>query len=232
MKLFDKKPDERDWSDRSNFGGGTDEQMKTVLVAVIVGAVVLIALMISIKFIKDGKNPFGETASSGKTVTTGSASADAGEEAYSGDETESSGTETEDTSVSDAQQQEPQEETAEAVPAVTPEENTQENTQESAQESLSFEDACMVCIDRRITDEDIDAIYSTAPSGLPETPIQMAINYVYAWHGYHFHTDSIRKYFLDTTWYVDEGRSIEQCEARMDSVEKSNLDKLVALRKQ
>lgn len=230
MKLFDKKPDERDWSDRSNYGGGPDEQMKTVLVAVIVGAVVLIALMISIKFIKDGKNPFGETASSGKTVTTGSASADAGEEAYSGDETESSGTETEDTSVSDAQQQEPQEETAEAVPAVTPEENTQENTQESAQESLSFEDACMVCIDRRITDEDIDAIYSTAPSGLPETPIQMAINYVYAWHGYHFKTDEIRAYFQALDWYRDQGKSIDQVNAAMNAVQKDNVKKLVELR--
>ncbi|MBP3895512.1 MAG: YARHG domain-containing protein, partial [Mogibacterium sp.] len=161
-----------------------------------------------------------------KTETTGSASADAGEEAYSGDETESSGTEAEDTSVSDAQQQEPQEETAEAVPAVTPE----ENTQESAQESMSFEDACMVCIDRRITDEDIDAIYSTAPSGLPETPIQMAINYVYAWHGYHFKTDEIRVYFQNLDWYSDQGKSIDQVNAEMNAVQKDNVKKLVELR--
>ena len=94
------------------------------MTSVIVGAVVLIALMISIKFIREGKNPFEETAASGKTETTGTVSEDSGEQVYADDGAEPSGTETEDTAVSDAQQEEPQqEEAAEAVPETVPEES-------------------------------------------------------------------------------------------------------------
>ena len=223
MKLFDKKPTDFEWNDLSDSGSGLDEQMKTVLVAVIVGAVVLIALMISIKFIREGKNPFEETAASGKTETTGTVSEDSGEQVYADDGAEPSGTETEDTAVSDAQQEEPQqEEAAEAVPETVPE--------ESKQETLTFEDACLVCVDRRISDSDIDAIYSTAPSNLPETPIQMAINYIYAWYGYHFKTDEIREYFLKLDWYTDRGKSIDTVNAEMNAMHKDNVKKLVELR--
>ena len=218
MKLFDKKPTDHEWNDRSDGGIGPDEQMKTALVAVIVGAVVLIALMISIKFIREGKNPFGETAASGKTETTGTVPEDSGEQVDAGDGAEPSGTETEDTAVSDAQQ----EETAEAIPEAIPE--------ESKQETLTFEDACLVCVDRSISDSDIDAIYSTAPSNLPETPIQMAINYIYAWYGYHFKTDEIREYFLQLDWYTDRGKSIDTVNAEMNAMHKDNVKKLVELR--
>lgn len=95
----------------------------------------------------------------------------------------------------------------------------------------SFEEACMVIFTKELSEDDIKTIKQTAPDNLPETPVQMAINYLYARHGYHFQTDAIRKYFTSTEWYKDQGRTIEQCEADMDKVEKSNLDKLIKLRK-
>lgn len=95
----------------------------------------------------------------------------------------------------------------------------------------SFETACMVVFEKELNDNDITNIKQTAPDNLPETPIQMAINYLYARHGYHFQTDTIRKYFISTDWYEDQGKTIEQCEAEMNKIEKHNLDKLVKLRK-
>lgn len=215
MKLFNKKPEDYEWTGRDDRGSSLDERMKTALVAAIVGAVVIIAMGISIKFITEGKNPFGETATSGNTAKTEAAREDDEDQTDPGSEPAPSGAVTEDTAADDTQKDEPQKE---------------EPAEESAQGTFSFEDACMVCIEQRISDSDIDAIYRTAPSNLPETPIQMAINYIYAWYGYHFKTDEIREYFQGLDWYTDRGKSIDTVNAEFNSLHRDNVKKLVELR--
>ena len=219
MDIFGKKPAGGNNTSRGDY---QDEKIKTLLVAVIVGVVVLIALMISIKLIREGKNPFDKSA----------VSADSGGE-------ETSETETDNVTVAEAQQEKAQQEKAQQEKAqqekaqqekAQQEKAQQEKAQSESTESFGFEEACMVGVSRRLTDDDIDAIYRYAPGNLPETPIQMAINYIYAWHGYHFNTDEIREYFLDTSWYKDKGKTIDECNAEMDSIEKDNVKKLVSLR--
>lgn len=228
MKLFEKKPEDYEWTDHDDRGSLLDERMKTILVAAIVGAVVIIAMAISVKFLKEGKNPFGETAASGKTEKTEAAREDDEDRTDPGGESAPSDTETGNTVADEAPEEEPQKkEPQKKEPA---QETPEETPEESTQGTFTFEDACMVCVDRSITDSDIDAIYSTAPSDLPETPIQMAINYIYAWYGYHFKTDDIREYFLKLDWYTDRGKSIDTVNAEMNAMHKENVKKLVKLR--
>ena len=231
MDLFNKKPGDHIWNGR---GSDLGEQLKTLLVAVIVGMVVISTMAVSVNYIREGKNPFEESASAGKTENTQTAREDNKDQEEPGSEAAPSDTGKENTAATGVQKEEPQKEEPQKEEPKKEEQQKKETQGESAEQKpkgpVTFEDACMVCIDRRITDEDIDAIYRTAPSNLPETPIQMAINYIYAWYGYHFKTDEIREYFQGLDWYTDRGKSIDTVNAEFSSLHRDNVKKLVELR--
>jgi hypothetical protein len=199
-----------------NINGNADmepEFLKTLVVGVIVGLVVLTAGLISMYFLREGKNPFEGIIAVEEIKPENESNTD---------------TVAEEEDINTTEEQEFAGETAalEASDWDAP----YAYYEEPIENSFSFEDACFVCIDRTLTGSDIDAIKEYAPANLPETPVQMAINYVYAWYGYHFNTDTIRQYFLKTDWYTDRGRDSDECDSLMNSVQKENLEILKRLR--
>ena len=207
------------------------EKIKLYIVAFVVLIVVVSSVLIGVIMTKNGKNPFG------KPNTIASTGDDSSENMvdFESDEYEESEENNNSDTYTDNQDENSDSLSEDNVYQETysydddTEYSSEDNKKDDESYNLSYEEACMVVLSRNITDEDIINIKESAPDNLPEEPIQMAINYLYAWNGYHFHTDAIYEYFLETTWYVDEGRTIEECEARMNDIEKANLDKLVAL---
>ena len=110
------------------------------------------------------------------------------------------------------------------------EEKKKKEEEEEKDSNKSFDSTCRALSDRVFSDDEIRKIKEDAPDNLPERPYQMAINYLYAIHGYHFNTDSIRDYFNKQSWYDDKGRDMGACEAEMSSTEKENKKKLETYR--
>ncbi len=187
------------------------EEKKTMIVATIVFLIVVASAIIAYTLIKTDTNPFGETPDEGYPVSSA---------AYGGDE---GNLHEEDSEYDDEQNADFSEEQLDEMY-----EDDDEDYQEL--DVSSFDEACRISLERELKSEDIDSIYRLDPGNLPETPLQMAINYIYAWHGYHFKTEKIAEYFKSMYWYEDEGRTIEQCEADMNGTEKKNLNKLTAIR--
>ena len=193
------------------------EEQKTMIVAAIVLFIVAVSAITAYILIKTDNNPFGETPDEGYPVSLAAYGEDE-EDLYEAD------SEYDDEQNTDFNEDEPDE--------MYEEDEEDEDEEEYYQESdaSSFDEACRISLERELKSEDIDTIYRLDPGNLPETPLQMAINYMYAWHGYHFKTEKIAEYFKSMYWYEDEGKTIEQCEADMNGTEKKNLDKLIAIR--
>lgn len=66
---------------------------------------------------------------------------------------------------------------------------------------------------------------------LSDTDLRIAINEIYARHGYHFKSSDLQDYFNATDWYTDEGITDQsQIKDEMNDYEKENLENLTAER--
>lgn len=96
---------------------------------------------------------------------------------------------------------------------------TDESTQDQNSDEFIFPDSDSVVEDggdiEQLSDEDL----------------RIAINEIYARHGYHFKSADLQDYFSNTSWYVDEGIT-DQSEilSELNKYEKENLDNLIAER--
>ena len=69
-----------------------------------------------------------------------------------------------------------------------------------------------------------------ATNGAARDTIQMLINEIYAYHGYHFNDVNLQDYFNGKTWYADRGNSLDEAKAEMNTVERKNMDLLEKMR--
>lgn len=59
---------------------------------------------------------------------------------------------------------------------------------------------------------------------LSDQDLRIAINEIYARHGYHFSTSEMQNYFNNTDWYYDQGiTSQSEIQSKLNSTEKENL---------
>ena len=65
--------------------------------------------------------------------------------------------------------------------------------------------------------------------GVSDNNLQMAINEIYARHGYKFKSDDIRKYFQQFSWYKPDETDMNKVSGRLNSTEKANVDLLSAM---
>jgi hypothetical protein len=69
-----------------------------------------------------------------------------------------------------------------------------------------------------------------ASTGADRDTLQMLINEMYAYHGYHFNDTNLQEYFGEKEWYNDRGNSLDEAKAEMNSVEKKNMELLEHMR--
>lgn len=69
-----------------------------------------------------------------------------------------------------------------------------------------------------------------AVNGAHRDTLQMLINEIYAYHGYHFNDENMQEYFNDKLWYMDRGNSLDEAKARMNPVERKNIKLLEHMR--
>ncbi|MCF0145842.1 MAG: YARHG domain-containing protein [Eubacterium sp.] len=67
-------------------------------------------------------------------------------------------------------------------------------------------------------------------SNLSDTALQMAINEIYARHGYIFQSDDILRYYQNYSWYVPTNSNMESVYNSFNSIEKANADLLMSVR--
>ena len=66
---------------------------------------------------------------------------------------------------------------------------------------------------------------------LSDKDLRIAINEIYARHGYHFKSADLQNYFSDTSWYVDEGITDQsEITSEFNKYEKENVENLTAER--
>lgn len=72
---------------------------------------------------------------------------------------------------------------------------------------------------RLLTEEDV--------AGFTKHDFRLAINELYARHGYHFGSKEYRTYFANQSWYEDLGRNQTQCDRLFSEIETQNRDFLL-----
>lgn len=66
---------------------------------------------------------------------------------------------------------------------------------------------------------------------LEQTELRMLINALYAYHGYTFETDDYKRLFSRMEWYTPQEKTMEECEAEFNSIERANKDVFIAREK-
>ena len=110
-----------------------------------------------------------------------------------------------------------------------------DSNQEQASEGQEGEYLCSFSAERRMTQEDVAGIASESIENLPEgtTPVQMAVNEMYARHGYQFKNQDIQAYFEQKQWYneiPERNSDMDAVYQGMTEIEKANVDMLSAYR--
>lgn len=69
-----------------------------------------------------------------------------------------------------------------------------------------------------------------ATTGASRDTLQMLINEMYAYHGYHFNDVNLQDYFNSKTWYTDREYSLDEAVNEMNPIEKKNMKLLEKMR--
>ena len=111
---------------------------------------------------------------------------------------------------------------AEAEKKKQEEEARKQEEEKKKQESASSGDhAISYSSSHRLTEAEL--------KGVSKDHLQMAINEIYARHGYKFKSDDIRKHFQQYSWYKPDETDMNKVSGRLNSTEKANVDLLSAM---
>jgi hypothetical protein len=101
------------------------------------------------------------------------------------------------------------------------EEAKKQEEEKKKEQSSSGDHAISYSSSHRLTEEEL--------KGVSNNHLQMAINEIYARHGYKFKSDDIRKYFQQYSWYKPDETDMNKVSGRLNSTEKANVELMSAM---